>query len=152
MRRLVVPIILTMITLGLASPVQALDMNLVGLLTKNLGVTTQQAQGGAGAIFNAASQNMSTNDFATVEDALPEIQSLMTAAPAMDAGSGALGGVSSMLSKGGGSVASMAGLAGAFTQLGLSSDMVSQFIPIILDYAQTKGGEGIAGLLKTALQ
>jgi hypothetical protein len=140
------------VTLGLTSPGQALDMDLVGLLTKSLGVTTQQAQGGAGAIFNAASQNMSTDDFAKVENALPDIQSLMTAAPAMDVGSGALGGVSSMLSKGGGSVASMAGLAGAFTQLGLSSDMVTQFIPIILDYAQAKGGDGIASLLKTALQ
>jgi hypothetical protein len=90
------------LALGIGSAVFALDMNLVSVLTKNLGVSTQQAEGGAGAIFNAASQNMSVDDFAKVTHALPDIQSLMKAAPSMDTGAGTLGGLSSMLGKSGG--------------------------------------------------
>ena len=55
-------VICTFLVLG--SSVSAMASNLVGLLTKSLGVTDQQAEGGAGAIFNAASQNMSVADFA----------------------------------------------------------------------------------------
>ena len=140
------------VTAGLKSPVFALDMGLVELLTKNLGVTNQQAEGGAGAIFNSAAQQMSAEDFTKVSDALPEVDSLIATAPAADTGSGTLGGLSSMLSKGGGGMASLADLAGSFSKLGLSGDMVGKFIPIVLEYAQAQGGDEIAGLLKMALQ
>ena len=140
------------VTTGLKSPVFALEMDLVGLLTKNLGVTDQQAEGGAGAIFNSAAQQMSAEDFAKVSGAMPEVGPLMAAAPAADTGSGTIGGLSSMLSKGGGGMASLAGLAGSFSKLGLSGDMVGKFIPIVLEYAQAQGGDEIAGLLKMALQ
>lgn len=137
---------------GSGVPAFALDMDLVGLLTSQLGVTKSQAEGGAGAIFNTASQKMSTEEFAKVTDALPEARSLMDAAPALDKESGTLGGLSSMLGdeKSGGS--SLGALSASFLKLGLSGDMVGKFIPIVLQYAQTKGGDTISGLLKSALQ
>lgn len=137
---------------GMKSPALALGMDLVGLLTKNLGVTNPQAEGGAGAIFNSAAQRMSVEDFAKVSDAMPEVSPLRAAAPSIDTGSGTIGGLTSMLGKGGGGTASIAELAGSFAKLGLSSDMVGKFIPIVLDYAQAKGGDEIASLLKMALQ
>jgi hypothetical protein len=140
------------LALGLGSPVLAMDLNLVGLLTKNLGVTQTQATGGAGAIFNTASQNMSAEDFAKITDALPEAQSLMDAAPAAEKGSGALGGLTGILDKKKNGTTSLANLAGSFSKLGLSSDMVGKFIPIVLQYAQDKGGNAISSLLKSALQ
>ncbi len=142
----------SILAMGIGSAAFAQDMNLVSILTKNLNVSSQQAEGGAGAIFNAASQNMSLDDFAKVTDVLPEVQSLMKAAPSVDTGSGTIGGLSSMLGKNGGGVASLAGLTSAFSQLGLGGDMVQKFIPIILDYAQNTGGDGVANLLKMALQ
>jgi hypothetical protein len=142
---------LVFVLINWGSPVFALDMDLVELLTKNLGVTNQQAEGGAGAIFNAASENMSLEDFAKVTDAMPEVKSLMNAAPKVKTGSGS-GGLSSMLTKAGGSMGTLAGLASTFSNLGLGGDMVGKFIPIVLDYAQSNGGEAIASLLKTALQ
>lgn len=39
-----------------------------------------------------------------------------------------------------------------FFLIGLGNDMIGKFIPIVLEYAQAKGGDGIAGLLKAALQ
>ena len=142
----------SLILIGLKSSVFAQGMDLVGMLTKNLGVTDQQAQGGAGSIFNAASQNMSADDFSKVTDAMPEVKSLMSAAPKAESGSGTLGGLSSMVKEGGGSMGTLTELAGSFAQLGLGGDMVGQFIPIVLEYAQSKGGDTVANLLKMALQ
>lgn len=137
---------------GLGSPVVAQGLDLVGLLTKNLGVTHQQAEGGAGSIFNAASQKMSVEDFSTVTHALPEVKSLMNAAPQAETGSGTIGGLSSMLSQGGSSMGTLTDLAGSFSKLGLGGDMVGKFIPVVLEYAQGKGGDTVANLLKMALQ
>ena len=138
--------------LAVGGSVYAMDTDLVGLLTKSLNITTPQAEGGAGALFKAASENMSAEDFATVSNALPEIQALMDSVPASGSGSGSLGSLTSAFGKSGSSVSSLAGLAGMFSQLGLGSDMVQQFIPIVLDYAQNKGGDTVAQLLKMALQ
>ena len=137
---------------GSAVPVHAADLDLVGLLTKNLGVSNEQAEGGAGAIFNAASKNMSVDDFAKVTDSLPEVTSLMNSFSSGDSGSGSLGGLSSVLGKSGSSLSTLAGLSDTFSKFGLSSDMVGKFIPIVLEYAQSKGGSQIANLLKSALQ
>ena len=137
--------------LGLGTPAFAEGLELVKLL-KNIGITTQQAEGGAGSIFNAAKQNMGVEDFLKVTTAMPEVEPLMAAAPKIEKGSGTLGGISSMLSENIGSVGKMAGLYDSFSKLGLSKDMVGQFIPIILDYTKSKGGETVSNLLKTALQ
>jgi hypothetical protein len=140
------------VVLGGGMSVDAAELDLVGLLTKNLGVTDQQAEGGAGAIFDTASKNMSGEDFTKVTDALPEVKSLINTASSSGSGSGTMGGLTSMLGKSGSSLSSLAGLTDTFSKLGLSSDMVGKFIPIVLEYAQSKGGSGISSLLKAALQ
>ena len=138
--------------LGLGTPAFSEGLELVDLLVKNIGVTTQQAEGGAGSIFNAAKQNMDDEDFLKVTSAMPEVEQLMAAAPKIEKGSGNLGGISSMLGENTGSVGKMAGLYDSFSKLGLSKDMAGQFIPLILDYAKSNGGEAVFNLLKTALQ
>ena len=138
--------------LSLGTPAFAEGLELVKLLVKNIGITTQQAEGGAGSIFNAAKQNMGVEDFLKVTTAMSEVESLMDAAPKTEKGSGTLGGISSMLSENIGSVGKMVGLYNSFSRLGLSKDMVGQFIPLILNYAVSKGGKTISNLLKTALQ
>ncbi|MDY6951320.1 MAG: DUF2780 domain-containing protein [Thermodesulfobacteriota bacterium] len=138
--------------LGLGTPAFAEGSGLVDLLVKNLGITTQQAEGGAGSIFSAAKQEMGVEDFSKVTTAMPEVKQLLGAAPKIEKGSGSLGGMSSMLSKNTGSLGKMANLYDSFSELELSKDMVGQFIPIILDYSKSKGGEVVSNLLKTALQ
>ncbi|MBW1670145.1 MAG: DUF2780 domain-containing protein [Deltaproteobacteria bacterium] len=138
--------------LGLGTPAFSEGLELVELLVKNLGITTQQAEGGAGSIFNAAKQDMGVEDFKKVTTAMPEVEPLMAAAPKIEKSSGTLGGISSMLSEDTGSLGKMADLYDSFSQLGLSKDMVGEFIPLISDYAKSKGGETVSNLLKTALQ
>jgi Protein of unknown function VcgC/VcgE (DUF2780) len=138
--------------IGWGAPAHAIETDLVSLLTQNLGVSKAQATGGAGAIFDTASRKLSVGDFARVKDAMPEVQALMDAAPETGKDSGALGGISSVIGKKGSDMSSLPQLITSFSKLGLSSDMVGKFIPIVLNYAQTKGGNVISSLLKSALQ
>lgn len=137
---------------GFGAICNAEGSGLVDLLVKNLGVTTQQAEGGAGAIFNTAKQNMDLADFLKVKTSMPEIEPLMAATPKIEQGTGALGGVSSMIGGSTGTIGKLVGLYDSFSKLGLSKDMVGQFIPQVLEYSKSKGGEMVSNLLKTALQ
>ena len=121
-------------------------MELVDLLTKNLGVTEAQAQGGSGLIFKQAKEKLSAGDYSKVAAAVPGIDSLIGAAPAD--GGGMLGGIGKMLGGGGG----LASLAGGFSKLGLSADMVGKFVPVILSFVQSKGGDQVKGILEKVLK
>jgi hypothetical protein len=134
---------------GTPAPAEAAD--LIHLLTSQLGVTQSQAEGGSGAIFQAAKQNLSAEDFSTVAKAVPGIDKMMDAAPKAKKASDALGGVSSLLGNGSGKLGTMANLASSFQQLGLSGDMVGRFTPIILNYVKQNGGKYAMELLKGAL-
>ena len=52
---------------------------------------------------------------------------------------------------GGSSLGNMAVLASSFQGLCMDSGMMSQFIPVILQYVQTQGGSATMGLLQGAL-
>ncbi len=127
---------------GIASP------ELVGMLTKQLNVTSDQATGGAGALFGLAKDRLKPEEFSQVSGAVPGMDEFLKAAPKQGSGS-ALGSLGSALSGGTGGLASVAG---AFGSLGLSPDMVSKFIPIISQFVQSKGGSGVASLLMGALK
>lgn len=121
-------------------------MELVDQLTKNLGVSEAQAQGGAGLLFKQAKSKLSGDEFSQVSAAVPGVDSLINAAPG--SGGSMLGGVSKMLGGGGG----LASLAGGFSKLGLDSSMIGKFIPIILSFVQSKGGDGVKSILEKALK
>jgi len=121
-------------------------LELASLLVDKLGVTEKQAEGGAGALFKNAKENLSTEDFQKVADVVPGMDQYLSAAPS----SSASGGVLSKLGSLGGSagkLGSLAGLGDAFSKLGMDSSMISKFTPVVLDYVQSKGGESVAGLL-----
>ena len=140
--------IITFLAIGIfsiSSPVSADTSKLIGSLVDKLGVTEDQATGGSGAVFKEAKNNMDPGDYSQLLKAVPGIDSLISAAP--QAG-GLAGKASSLL---GGSAGSMAGLADSFSKLGLSPDMVNQFVPVILDFVQSEGGQQAMTLLKNAL-
>ncbi len=117
-------------------------MELTDLLTKGLGVSEAQANGGAGLLFKLAKDKLGAGDFSKVSAVVPGMDSLLGAAPA--AGGGMLGGISKMFGGAGG----LASLAGGFSKLGMDGSMVSKFVPIILQFVQSKGGDGVKGLLE----
>lgn len=136
-----------------ATPATAQAPSLVGILVQQLGITQQQATGGAGSIFSMAQQSMSPSSFGQVSQAVPGMSQLLSAAPALGgstSGAGSLMG-SAASALGGGSLGNMAALASSFQSLGMDSGMMSQFIPVILQYVQGQGGSTTMGLLQGAL-
>ncbi|WP_211103915.1 DUF2780 domain-containing protein [Skermanella pratensis] len=158
--------LMLVVAAGLPRAADAADAGgLVSALTSQLGVSKPQAEGGAGALFNLAKQRMNPDQFGQVENQVPGIGGLMGAAPGgskvggstsggSDGGglagmtSGALGG---MTGGSGGGLGALAPLAGSFSSLGLSPDMATKFLPVVLEYLNSSGGGGAAGLLKGAL-
>ncbi len=111
---------------------------LVDSLTSDLGVTQQQAAGGAGALLAMAKSNLSGDQFAGILDKVPGLDSLM--------GGGEGGGMASSLL---GNISSMEGVSKAFGALGLSPDMITQFAPKILGFSS--GEKGLLAACWTAL-
>lgn len=127
-------------------------LELVQQLVSATGVSEQQAEGGAGLIMGLLKDQLSSADFSQLSEAVPGVDGLVGAAPA-DAGGGMgglLGSVAGAL--GGGELGNLAKLAGGFSELGLDSGMIGQFVPVLMSFIQDKGGDGIAGMVANVLQ
>lgn len=126
---------------------------LTDVLVSQLGVTQPQATGGAGALFALAKTQMPASDFSKVAAGVPGIDALLAAAPTVAAGKqGMAGAALGALGSQGGSVGAAAQLASSFSQLGMSSGMAAQFIPVCVQYLQGTTDPATAALLQSALQ
>ncbi|MGR9116994.1 MAG: DUF2780 domain-containing protein [Gammaproteobacteria bacterium] len=121
---------------------------LTNILVNQLGVTQQQALGGAGAIFQAAKANMAAPAFSNLSQSIPGMSDMLAAAPRV---SQPLSGVSSVLGGASGTVNTVTTLASQFQQLQLSPNMVNRFIPVVVDYVKNTSGHVTANLLQSAL-
>jgi hypothetical protein len=121
--------------------------DLVGALAKEIGGTSEQAAGAAGAIFGLAKSKLKPDEFSQVAKAVPGMDMLLKAAPAMGAaaGGGAAGAVA-------GAATGLASLGGAFSKLGLKPDMVSKAIPVLTSFVTKSGGASVGSLLAGVLK
>lgn len=129
-------------------PAGMAQIGLVDILSHRLGVSQQQALGGAGAVFQMAQGNMEPQAFATLSRSIPGMDSMLSAAPAM---SNLSGNLSSLMGDGNNTLGNATALAASFQQLNLSPDMVGQFIPVITNYVSKTSGSAAATLLQSAL-
>ncbi len=141
--------------LFISSAVQAeMTSELVNLLVNQLGVTRNQAAGGAGAIFRSAKEKLEPQEFQKIESAVPEAQSLIEAAPQIT-GAKSSGGwgsaLTSLAKEANPDVGAAAELAQSFDKLGLEKQMIGKFGNIISNYCKEKGGEIVQGLIQKAL-
>jgi hypothetical protein len=127
-------------------------MELIQQLVAETGVAEQQAEGGVGLLLSLVQDKLSAGDFAKVESAIPDAAGLIEQAPATESGGlgGLLGGAVAAL--GGSELGNLASLAGGFAKLDLDPGKIGQFIPILLSFLQSQGGEEIAGLVGKVLQ
>ena len=100
------------------------------MLMQQLGVTQKQADGGVGSILSYAKDSLPSNDYKTLSGAIPNSNSLLSMAPSAIGSLGGLG-----------------GLASQFSSLGLSSSMITQFVPIILNYLKGSGSTDAMSIL-----
>ena len=147
--RIVVITAWLVVCFGIASS-HAQNPELVGQLTKQLSVSSAQASGGAGALFNLAKSRLSSDEFSKVAGAVPGMDGLLQAAPKADSGgSSALGSLGAKLPGGAGGLASVAG---SFNSLGLSPDMATKFVPVITKFLESKGGASVGSLFAGAMK
>ena len=120
--------------------------DLIGALSKEIGGTPAQSAGAAGALFGLAKSRLKPAEFGQVSKAVPGMDALLKAAPALG---GASGGALSQLA---GSASGLASAASAFSKLGLKPEMVAKAIPVLTSFVGKTGGAGVAGLLSGVLK
>lgn len=134
---------------------KATAAGLVPMLTQGLGVTEAQATGGMGSILQAAKGLMSGTDFGSLSKAIPNMDSLLAAAPAVTStkkGSGDLvGGAIDAASKYSANTKVGKQLLSQFKSLGLSPDMISKFSDVAMNYLKKGEMPQTADLLSSAL-
>lgn len=149
-------LILTLALLAsMALPAQAASTTgLVGALVSQLGVTREQAMGGAGLLLGGAQKEMAPGDWTQVASAIPDIASILSAAPetATPKPTSGFGGMLGQAASSMGGQLGMAALAPGFQALGLDPAMASQFVPVILSFVQSEAGQQTAALLGSTLR
>ena len=127
-------------------------MELLQTLVGQLGISEEQAKGGAGMIFNLVKDKLGADDFGQVAAQVPEMDGLLSAAPKAGGIASAIGGIASAFGAKAGHLGDLTSLASGFKSLDLDSGMVGKFIPIVLSYVKEKGGDGIGKLLEDVLK
>ncbi|MCL1090617.1 DUF2780 domain-containing protein [Shewanella profunda] len=123
---------------------------LVGNVMSQLGLNQTQAEGGLGSLLGLAQSSLGSNDYSQLAASIPNADSLLAAAPKLNANSG----VSGLLSKAGDLGSSLQGGAmvlDAFEKLGISQELAIPMINIAKSYLETNGTEGTSDLLMKGL-
>ena len=126
-------------------------MELIQQLVSKLGIQEEQAKGGAGLLFKLAKEKLDTNSFSQIAGAVPDVDNLIGSAPESGGLMNALGGITSALGGKAEGLGQVAGLASGFSKLDLDSGMVTKFVPVVLSFVQSQGGDKIKGLLESVL-
>ncbi|HCK42324.1 MAG: hypothetical protein CMJ72_11955 [Planctomycetaceae bacterium] len=120
-------------------------MEIVEYLVEELGVSTRQAQGGAGLLLEFTQQRLDSEDFIRVANCLPAISDIIGKAPKIqyrpprplrEKFSSLFGGLGGL-----------AGLAETFERLGCDKVMIRKFVDAIIRFFRMKGGEEISSML-----
>ncbi|MDF3021341.1 MAG: hypothetical protein K0Q92_2644 [Steroidobacteraceae bacterium] len=123
---------------------------LVDMLTRDLGVNGAQAEGGAAVLFKAAKDKLGGAEFDQLLGGLPGLGDLMKKAPASGGGlGGMLGGLASAV---GGNAGLIATIVGGFSKLGLTTDHAKKFVPVIIQFLNTKVGPDVVSKLEKTLR
>ncbi|BAJ00196.1 DUF2780 domain-containing protein [Shewanella violacea] len=130
--------------------VQTQSNDLVGSVMSQLGLNKSQAEGGLGSLLSLAKSTLGGNDFSSIASAIPGIDSLLSAAPALDNESG----MSGLLAKAGDLGSSLQGGAqvyDAFEKLGISKELAAPMVDIVKGYLDANAGEGTTDMLMKGL-
>jgi hypothetical protein len=117
--------------------------DMVSLLTDSLSVKPSQAAGGLGSLFNLVKNNVSSEQFSQLGKALPGVDSLINQMPDISQLTSS-GGMSSLLDKASqynDSLKSINDVSKQFEALGLSPEMITDFVNTAQGYLNTEQGK-----------
>lgn len=129
-------------------------MQLVEQLMETLGVSEEQAKGGAGLLLKTAKEQLG-DKFSQVTDKMPEADDLVKEAESLDSDGdeggllGALGDLGGLGDVGGmlGNLGGLGSLVGGFEKLGLDAGSLQQFVPVVMKHLEGIGGGGLGDML-----
>ena len=123
---------------------------LIDQLTKSLGISATQAEGGAAVLFKAAKDKLGGEEFSKLLGGVPGLGDLLKKAPA--AGGGLGGMLGSLAGAMGGNAGLIAAVVGGFSKLGLKPDDAKKFVPVILDFLRKNVGPDVVSKLEKTLR
>ncbi|MEY2920848.1 MAG: hypothetical protein RL261_2153 [Pseudomonadota bacterium] len=126
--------------------------DLIRKITKDLGVTKDQARGGVVALLRAGKQNLSPQDYKAFVADVPGADKLLKNAPPPSALSSLAGGIGSLFGGRNSTAGRWAGLAASFTELGIDIDTAKKFGPIVIEHVRQHGGEDLVDKIRVALK
>jgi hypothetical protein len=123
---------------------------LIDTLTRSLGISDTQAEGGTAVLLKAAKDKLGAAEFDSQLGSVPGLYDLMKKAPATGGGlGGLLGGLAGAM---GGNAGVIATVVGGFGKLGLKAEDAKKFAPIILGFLQSKVGPDVVSRLEKTLR
>lgn len=137
---------------GMASEQEAATPSIEGMVssvTESLGVTKTQANGGLGAIFNYAKDNISSDQYKQLAAVLPGVGGLLESVPDISSmtSEGGLGGILDKAASYNQSLTAINNLKKQFEALGLKPEMITQFVSKAQTYLDTPEGQQAKQLL-----
>ncbi|MCK9608942.1 MAG: DUF2780 domain-containing protein [Methylomonas sp.] len=138
-------------TAAAASTAASPETGLVNMLVNQLGVNSQQAMGGAGSIFSLAQQRMNPGDFMQLSGSVPGMNQYLSAVPQPSSSSLLFGSAANLMGDQAGGLGNLAALAGSFQSLGMNTNLIGRFVPVVLQYVQGQSGPAAMSLLQSAL-
>ncbi|WP_419767141.1 DUF2780 domain-containing protein [Arcobacter sp.] len=113
------------------------ENDLISSISKNMNITPTQATTGTATILQYAKNQISDTDYTGLLKDVPALGNLNTSSL-----------TDSLLNK----ISSAESVQTAFKTLGMDSNMVSKFVPLIIEYVQKVGGVDSSTLLTSALK
>ncbi len=129
------------------------SLELVQTLTKNLGVTPEQASGGMGALLNYAKQHVEMEKFSALTSSIPGADTFLKSVPDVSAVTESAGGFGGLLNKAAEyneSLKSMNDLKNQFAALGLDIGMIGSYVAQAQQYLDTPAGQEAKQMLSEA--
>lgn len=126
----------------------AVNTTLTGMITSQLGVSEAQAKGGLGTIFGLAKSTLGNQDFKQFSDVVPNMDSLLAAAPTI---SDDVEGLSSLMGSAGKYGKALQGVTSAyaqFKQLGIGVDQIPAYIDITNSFLKSQGSDDVVTLFQ----
>ena len=140
MNRRILLTVLAMVPLLLSgcASTGAVDNSKIGKLATSLGMSTEQAQAGVGAMLKLSQARLDAAEYAKIAAVVPRADEYMALAGRLGAYQGA--------------VPTAAGLSGAFDKLGITPEQVSKFVPAVTDYVSKAADPGVGMVLANSLK
>lgn len=121
-------------------------LSLSSMVSSQLGVSQDQAQGGLGVLFGMAKSSLADADFAQISQQVPNMNTRLKAAPAISEKAAGLSSLMGSAGKYANTLQSSTKAYSQFKSLGLNIEQIPQYISVTNTFLESQGNDNIATL------